>query len=77
MAEENRKSVAKIPDAVSKKPADAVGQEKTSFLRWLVGWVLIPGFVIAVIVATGAYVGANHPNSWITRAVMWTINLFL
>jgi hypothetical protein len=43
---------------------------------WLLGWVIGPGVVVLGILTAGAYVGANHPESWVTRLVNWTVGLF-
>lgn len=74
MTEINPKPIKKSSEVVAKGET-ANANEKTSVLRWLMGWILGPGLVIALLVGAGVYVGANHANSWITRAVMWVVNL--
>ena len=42
---------------------------------WILGWVIGPGLIVLGILTAGLYVGANHPESWITRVVNWTVAL--
>jgi hypothetical protein len=56
------------------KKADADGegeQAKDGRLRWLVGWVALPGTVIGSIFLAGVHVGANHPDMWLSRLIAW------
>ncbi len=48
-----------------------------SKLSWIVGWVLVPGTVIGVIFGGGAMVGAHFHESWFTRMIVWTVELFV
>ena len=43
---------------------------------WILGWVIGPGVVVLGILTAGAYVGANHPTSWVTKGVEWVVGLF-
>lgn len=43
---------------------------------WIAGWVIGPGLIVLGILTAGLHVGANHPESWITRLVNWTVALF-
>lgn len=43
---------------------------------WIAGWVIGPGLIVLGILTAGLYVGANHPDSWITRLVNWVVALF-
>jgi len=52
-------------------------KEKRGVLRWIIGWILVPGLVIFAIFATGLHLGANNPEAWYTRAVMWIAELFV
>ena len=42
----------------------------------ILGWVIGPGAIVLGILTAGAYVGANHSDSWVTRLVNWTVALF-
>ena len=50
-------------------------KQKPGVLRWIIGWIMIPAFVIFGIFATGLHLGANNPDAWYTRAVMWIAKL--
>lgn len=65
--------------AEAKREADAKAEdekEKGSGGSWLLGWVIGPGVLVLGILTAGAYVGANHPSSWVTKAVEWVVGLF-
>lgn len=71
--------MAAPPKTPAKQPQPAAAEEsqaKTSPLAWILGWIMVPGLVLASIVGSGAYVGANHPDAWVTRAVLWIAGLF-
>jgi hypothetical protein len=40
-------------------------------LRWLLGWVLIPGSLLAALFLSGVHVGARNPDMWLSRFVTW------
>lgn len=42
-----------------------------SRLRWLLGWVIIPGSFIGALFLAGVHVGANHPDMWLSRLIAW------
>lgn len=58
------------------QPPAEEGERRPSTLGWVIGWIMVPGLVLATIVGSGAYVGANHPESWVTRGVVWVAGLF-
>ncbi|MEZ4454501.1 MAG: hypothetical protein R3B09_33930 [Nannocystaceae bacterium] len=70
--------MAAPPKTPARQPQPAEGEETEprSRLGWFLGWIMVPGLVLALIVGSGAYVGANHPESWVTRAVLWLAGLF-
>ena len=60
----------------SKQPAAPEVEEPISRLRWLLGWVLTPSLFFGGIFLGGAYLGANHPDGWVTRTVTWVAGVF-
>ena len=48
----------------------------SSRIGWVLGWVVTPTLFFGAIFLGGAYVGANNPEAWVTRSVMWVVNLF-
>ena len=63
-------------EQVSADKAGAQGEPKPSRAAWIAGWVIGPGLIVLGILTAGLYVGANHPESWVTRLVNWTVALF-
>lgn len=59
--------------AAGKEPAE---EPKKGMLGWVLGWVVVPGLVLGSLVAFGAHLGANEPDAWYTRAVLWAVDLF-
>lgn len=57
-------AAAKQPDAAAPR----------SWLGWIVGWVLTPIVCLTAIVGGGVYVGANHPDAWLSQAVAWLVD---
>ena len=39
--------------------------------RWLLGWVVAPLSVLAVIFVGGVHVGARNPDLWPLEAIRW------
>lgn len=68
---------AKATPAKADPSAPAEGQARPSRVRWLVGWVLVPGTIIGVIFGGGALVGAHFHDSWLARAIVWIVELFV
>ena len=60
------------------KRDDAEGEEGKSPgpLRWVLGWIVLPGSVVGAIFGAGALVGAHFHDSWFTRAIVWVGELF-
>ena len=74
-----RKPSPQAPAPAASKPDPGKADDtasSSSWRSWLVGWVLVPGVVIAAIVGAGVYVGANLPEFWFTRFVAWVMQLF-
>jgi hypothetical protein len=42
-----------------------------SRLRWVFGWVAIPGAIVMALFLAGVHVGARHPAMWLSRAMLW------
>jgi len=55
---------------------DAESAGSQSRLGWLLGWVVTPTLFFGGIFLAGAYVGANHPDGWVTGSVRWVAGLF-
>jgi hypothetical protein len=62
--------------AGTKPESDEAAAKKPSPLRWIAGWVVVPGVVLGSIFGAGVHLGANHPEGWYTRAVLWVAGLF-
>ena len=46
-------------------------------LNWfLAKWLLIPFLLASMLVAWGAHLGANGPDAWYTRLVLWVAGFF-
>jgi hypothetical protein len=58
----------------TKAPADA--EAPRSRVGWLIGWVLVPGLIIGVLVGGGMLVGAHFSESWLARMIVWVVELF-
>jgi len=67
------KPQAKAKAKSSGKELESTGKSANK-LRWIVGWLLIPGLVIAGLFSCGVHVGARHPDMFLTRAVLWMTN---
>jgi len=59
------------------KAADESPPAEGSLLRWLMGWVVLPGAVVAGIFGAGVLVGAHFSELWLTRAIVWFVRLFV
>jgi hypothetical protein len=53
------------------KPDEDETASPPSRVRWLVGWVLIPGAIVSSLFLAGVHVGARHPDMWLSRAMLW------
>jgi hypothetical protein len=42
----------------------------TNKLRWLLGWIVLPGSLIAALFLTGVHVGARHPDMGLSRLLL-------
>jgi hypothetical protein len=49
----------------------AAETEASGRLGFVMGWVVLPGSVIAFLVGLGAHWGARHPDAWFVDAVKW------
>lgn len=68
---------AKAGSAIVKRDdAEGEGDEKPGKLRWILGWVVLPGTVVGAIFGGCALVGAHFHDSWFTRAVVWVVEIF-
>ena len=67
---------ARTANVPSKQPVVVEPEEPTSRVRWLLGWVVSPTLFFGGIFLGGAYVGANHPEGWVTRSVLWVAGVF-
>lgn len=64
------------PANLSKQAPAAAEDPPTSRLGWFLGWVVTPTLFFGAIFLGGAYVGANNPDAWVTRSVIWVAGLF-
>jgi hypothetical protein len=62
--------------ALAKRDGDGEDETKHGPLRWVLGWIVLPGAVIGAIIGAGAIVGAHFHDSWFTRAIVWVVDLF-
>ena len=70
MSDEDKGEIAKRED-------DEDGETKPEGrVKWVLGWVVLPGTVIGLIFGGGALVGAHFHESWFTRAIVWVIEVF-
>lgn len=77
MAQKNdSKATPQAPIAKAGSPAE-VASEGGSLLRWFLGWVLLPGAVVGAIFGSGVLVGVHFSESWLTRAIVWVVRLFV
>lgn len=61
---------ASKPAAESESKSLEVSKGRSMF-AWLVGWLLIPSFVVGGLFGAGVHVGARHPDMLLSRAVLW------
>jgi hypothetical protein len=72
----------RTPANPSKKPpaeparVEPEAEVPISRLRWLLGWIVTPSLFFGGIFLGGVYLGANRPDGWVTRFVMWFVGLF-
>jgi hypothetical protein len=59
------KQLDKTPDGEAREEGGK------SRIRWLVGWVVIPGTLLGALFLSGVHVGANHPQMWLSRLIAW------
>lgn len=67
---------AKPAPAKADPKAPAEAQAPRGRLGWLVGWVLVPGLILGVLFGGGMLVGAHFPESWLSRLIVWVVELF-
>ncbi len=67
---------ARTPATQPKKVEEVAPEEPTSRVRWLLGWVVTPLLFFGAIFLGGVYLGANHPDNWLSNAVRWFAGLF-
>ena len=59
-------------EIATRKGDDQEGEPKREGkLRWVLGWVVLPGTVIGGIFGGGVVVGAHFHDSWFTSAIVW------
>jgi len=74
----NLKRSAPAPQNAEKRPAVAAEPEPpTSLVSWIVGWVALPGAVVAGLFGAGVFVGVHFHDAWFTRAIDWVVRLFV
>ncbi len=69
MASEGKK---KDPDTKLEKSKDGDEKpEKKGKLRWILGWIVLPGSFLSAIFLAGVHVGARHPDMWLSEFFHW------
>ncbi len=63
--------LSKLHKDAQKPEDDGGGEEESGWFRFLLGWVVAPGSVISAIVLAGVHVGANHPDMFLSRLLLW------
>lgn len=54
------------------KPAERAELTPTQRrVRWLIGWVLVPGSLLLALFLVGVHVGARHPDMALSRLMLW------
>jgi hypothetical protein len=48
--------------------------KRSSKLRLLLGWVIVPLSLLAVLFLAGVHVGARHPQSGLSSAILWVFD---
>ena len=64
------------PTSGKEGEAKSQGHGREGWLRWVLGWVVAPGVVLGGIFGGGVFVGANHPDAGVVKAVLWVVGLF-
>lgn len=64
------------PPVSQKQPPPEQAEAPTTRLAWVLGWIVTPLIFFGGIFLGGVYVGANHPDVWITSIVVWITSLF-
>jgi hypothetical protein len=44
---------------------------RRSKLRWVLGWIVLPGTLLAALFFAGVHVGARHPEMGLSRLLLW------
>ncbi|NVB38432.1 hypothetical protein G6O69_11370 [Pseudenhygromyxa sp. WMMC2535] len=60
-----------LPERVKKQQEAAEGKAREGKLRWLLGWVVIPGSILLALFLAGVHVGARDPEMWLSRLMLW------
>lgn len=68
-----------VIDKTNLAEIDLGKQSANSPVQWkraLLIWVALPFVIAAILIVTGAHLGANGPDRWYTRLVIWFADLF-
>jgi hypothetical protein len=75
-------AAAAAKPAAAGKPGTAIATTEAAEtpregrLAWFLGWVVLPGTVVAAIFGGGVVLGAHDHEGWFARSVMWVVGLF-
>ncbi|PRQ04107.1 hypothetical protein ENSA5_10660 [Enhygromyxa salina] len=58
----------------AKTPSTEAAGKRPGKLRWLLGWIGIPGTIVALLFLAGVHVGARHPDMFLSRATLWALD---
>jgi hypothetical protein len=67
---------SKVAPSKVEAKAPAEGETPRSRLSWVVGWVLVPTTIVGVLFGGGVLVGAHFPDAWLSRLIVWCVELF-
>ncbi len=47
------------------------GGGKRDKIRWVLGWIVIPGSILGALFLFGVHVGARNPQMWLSKLAVW------
>lgn len=77
MVEVNPDKLVKKGQAKPDVPSEGdAAPSKGGWKSWIFGWIFVPALVIGVIFGGGVLVGVHLHDSWLSRLVVWVVELF-
>ena len=74
MAKESKKAdpASKLAKRKGEKDeGEETEKKKGGKLRWIFGWIILPGTLLSSLFLAGVHVGARHPDMWLSRLFVW------